>query len=56
MYNYKCPKCGEKFEKYNVRPNEDSATCPKCQSPAPKDFTTWGALSWGKSGHWNKGV
>ena len=51
IYEYKCPKCGHKFEL--LRPlsqaNED-AVCPRCHECAPRVLSTFASFSVGEGG------
>jgi putative FmdB family regulatory protein len=37
VYEYECPKCGEKFElRRNIADKDSDISCPKCGAKAPK--------------------
>jgi putative FmdB family regulatory protein len=37
IYEYKCQKCGEKFEAYQpLNTSDDAVNCPKCGANHPK--------------------
>ena len=57
IYDYKCDKCGEEFEKvfFDFKEDSETAECPKCKNPKAKkipsvfgkhiSWTTWNNLS-----------
>ena len=46
LYEYKCPKCNQKFEELRPisRATEDTP-CPVCKSPAKRIMSTFAAVS-----------
>ncbi|RME39384.1 MAG: zinc ribbon domain-containing protein [Thermoflexia bacterium] len=41
VYEYRCPKCGEKFEKFVRSPNAQSeVVCPRCGNPDVKKMVS----------------
>jgi putative FmdB family regulatory protein len=56
LYEHQCPKCGRKFEKLHKKISCRAKRCPTCRVMSPQVPSSWGAISWGKSGHWNKGA
>ncbi|KPJ53595.1 hypothetical protein AMJ39_04105 [candidate division TA06 bacterium DG_24] len=35
-YEYQCPECGKKFEKYEAMTSEPRAACPRCGTKAER--------------------
>ncbi len=37
IYEYKCTKCGKRFElRRNINANDNETTCPRCGSKSPR--------------------
>ena len=55
IYEYRCPTCGEKFEKLVRFGSTDGVVCPRCSSEAPQRMisvfaqSSGGAVSTGSS-------
>ena len=51
IYEYLCPSCNAKFElRRSFSEAGDDVSCPKCQTPARKLFSTFAAFSKGNGG------
>jgi putative FmdB family regulatory protein len=42
LYEYKCAKCGHKFEKIEKHSASEVKKCPKCGANAPRQISTSG--------------
>ncbi|MDO5576407.1 MAG: zinc ribbon domain-containing protein [Fibrobacter sp.] len=48
IFEYICEKCGEKFEELVKNENEETVSCPKCNSTEiKKQFSVIGGISMG---------
>ena len=47
IYEYRCPQCGEKFEKLVRFGGTEPVQCPRCQSSAPQRMISLFAQSSG---------
>lgn len=49
IYEYRCPTCGEKFEKLVRFGNSQAVQCPRCNSDTPQRMISLFAQSSGGS-------
>jgi len=49
-YEYRCPKCGTDFEKFQKMSDEPVAECPKCAAPAERRLSGGAGLLFKGSG------
>lgn len=49
-YEYRCPKCGNDFEKFQKMSDEPVAECPKCGEPAERRLSGGAGLLFKGSG------
>jgi len=47
IYEYRCPTCGEKFEKLVRFGSSEAVLCPRCNSDAPQRMLSMFAQSSG---------
>ena len=51
IYEYKCPKCGHKFELMrSFNQAHQDAMCPRCQEPARRILSRFASFSVGEGG------
>jgi len=54
IYEYMCPSCNSKFElRRSFSEAGEAVSCPKCQAPARKLFSSFAALSKGAGGEYS---
>ncbi len=51
VYDYKCTKCGHRFELEQKMSDAPAKTCPKCKGPVLKVFTASGIIFKGSGFH-----
>lgn len=49
-YEYRCPSCGENFEKFQRMSDEPGAECPACGKPAERRLSAGAGLLFKGSG------
>lgn len=51
IYEFLCPKCDYKFSRRRpISESGEDMQCPKCQTPAKKQFSSFAAVSKGPGG------
>lgn len=53
LYEHECSKHGKFEELRDLKESGKSALCPICKESCPQVISSFGAILWGKKGHWN---